>query len=225
MCEEMGHVPMNRRQRIRRTDSGAVAVEAALVLPIIAMMLFGIIEVTLLIRDDVALTSASRTGARVASAAAGAGPGVCETGPEAPPCTPASSPALAQAAADAIQRAGSAMPHDAIDYILVYKANSAGAPGPEGSTSVPSSCAGVADCVKFVWRASADTFRYDSGAWDSRTINGCVNESDTLGVYIHATHEPVTGLFGSIGLDDRAVMKFEPLSDDTCNSTRPQPHP
>jgi hypothetical protein len=216
---------MSIPSRRRRSERGAVAVEAALVVPIIAMMLFGIIEVTLLVRDDLALTSASRTGARVASAAAGAGPGTCESGPDAPPCTPASSPALAQAAADAIQRAGSAMPQDAIDYILVYKANSAGLPGVEGSTTMPSSCAGVSDCVQFVWRDSADAFRYASGAWDSRTIDGCVNESDTLGVYIHATHKAVTGLFGSVGLSDRAVMKFEPLSDDTCKSTRPHPHP
>jgi hypothetical protein len=213
------------RRRRRRSERGAVAVEAALVVPILAMMLFGIIEVTMLVRDDLALTSASRTGARVASAAAGAGPGTCETGPDAPPCTSASSPALAQAAADAIQRAGSAMPKDAIDYILVYRANSAGLPGAEGSTTMPSSCAGVSNCVQFVWRDSADAFRYASGAWDSRTIDGCVNESDTLGVYIHATHKTVTGLFGSIGLADRAVMKFEPLSDDTCKSTRPHPHP
>lgn len=216
---------MSTPRRRRRSERGAVAVEAALVVPIIATMLFGIIEVTMLVRDDVALTSASRTGARVASAAAGAGPGICESGPEAPPCTSASSPALAQAAADAIQRAGSAMPKDAIDYILVYQANSAGFPGAEGSTTMPSSCAGVSNCVQFVWRDSADAFRYASGAWDSRTIDGCVNESDTLGVYIHATHKAVTGLFGSVGLSDRAVMKFEPLSDDTCKSTRPHPHP
>ena len=211
--------------RSRRSERGAVAIEAALVVPIIATMLFGIIEVTMLVRDDVALTSATRTGARVASAAAGAGPGVCETGPQAPPCTSASSPALAQAAADAIQRAGSALPEDAIDYLLVYKANSAGYPGAEGNTRMPSSCAGYASCVMVVWRDSANAFRYNGGAWDSRTINGCVNESDTLGVYIHATHKPVTGMFGAIGLGDRAVMKFEPLSDDSCKSTRPHPHP
>jgi hypothetical protein len=211
--------------RSRRTQRGAVAIEAALVVPIIATMLFGIIEVTMLVRDDVALTSASRTGARVASAAAGAGPGVCESGPQAPPCTSASSPALAQAAADAIQRAGSALPEDAIDYLLVYRANSSGYPGGEGNKAMPSSCAGIVACVMFVWRDSANAFRYNSGAWDSRTINGCVNESDTLGVFIHATHKPVTGLFGSIGLGDRAVMKFEPLSDDSCKSTRPHPHP
>lgn len=211
--------------RSRRSEHGAVAVEAALVMPILALMLFGIIEVTLLIRDDVALTSASRTGARVASAAAGAGPGICETGPQAPPCTSASSPALAQAAADAIQRAGSAMPKDAIDYLLVYRANSAGYPGGEGNTRMPSSCAGIVACVKFVWRDSANKFRYDSGSWDSRTIDGCVNESDSLGVYLRATHKAVVGLFGNVALSDRAVMRFEPLSDDTCKSTRPHPHP
>ena len=55
-------------------------------------------------------------------------------------------------------------------------------------------------CVGFVWRDSANAFRYDSGAWDSRTINGCVNESDTLGVYLRATHKAVVGLFGDVSL-------------------------
>ncbi|MET1059025.1 MAG: TadE/TadG family type IV pilus assembly protein [Nocardioides sp.] len=205
---------------------GAVAVEAALVLPILVLILFGIIEYSLVFRDSLSITSATRQGARVASAAADAGPGVCETGPTAPPCAPAGTPALAQAAADAIQRAGSAMPKDTIDYILVYKANNKGFPGAAGNTTMPTSCAGYASCVMFVWRPSADAFRYQSGTWDSRTINACVNESDTLGVYMHATHDMVSGFFGQTKtLQDRAVMKFEPLPEDSCKSTRPVPHP
>jgi hypothetical protein len=205
------------RRRSRGREGGAVAIEAALVMPLILAVLFGIVEVSLLIRDHVAITSAVRVGSRIASASADAGPGVCDTSPGSPVCTPASSPALAQAAADAIQRAGSAMPPDSIDYILVYKANAQGYPGANGNTTMPASCAGYVNCVQFVWRDSANAFRYAGGAWDSKSINACVNESDTLGVHMKATHKGVTGIFGaSIGLADRSVMKFEPLSEDSC---------
>jgi hypothetical protein len=203
-----------------------VAVEAALVLPIVVLILFGIIEFSLVFRDSLSITSATRQGARVASAAADAGPGSCETGPTAPPCAPTGTPALAQAAADAIQRAGSAMPKDSIDYILVYKANDKGFPGANGNTTMPSSCSGYSSCVKFVWRDSLDAFRYNSGSWDSRSINACVNESDTLGVYMSASHKMVSGFFGGTKtLNDRAVMKFEPLPEDSCKPGRPNPHP
>jgi hypothetical protein len=34
---------------------------------------------------------------------------------------------------------------------------------------------------------------------------------------MHATHKGVTGIFGgAIGLADHSVMKFEPLSEDSC---------
>jgi hypothetical protein len=219
---------MEHRHRTRTgtaRERGAVAVEAALVMPLVLAVLLGLVEVSLLIRDHVAVTSAVRVGSRIASASADAGPGVCESGPEAPPCTSTSSPALAQAAADAIQRAGSAMPSDSIDHILVYKANPQGYPGAAGSTTMPSSCSGVPDCVRFVWRDSANAFRYAGGAWDSKSINACVNQSDTLGVHLQATHTFVTGMFGaSVGVADRSVMKFEPLSEDSCKPGTPAAH-
>ncbi len=207
------------------SQRGAVAVEAALVTPMLIMLLLGIVEMTLLLRDHVAVSSAVRAGARIASAAADAGPGVCETGPEAPPCTPTSSPALAQAAADSIQREGSAMPKNSIEFILVYKANDKGYPGANGVSAMPTSCSGIASCVRFVWRDSAQAFRYAEGAWDSKSINACVNESDALGVYMKARHKFLTGVFGD-GMDvrDRTVMKFEPLQDDTCKPGRPAAH-
>ena len=60
-----------------RGERGAIAVEAALVLPLLIAMMFGIVELSLMVRDDIAMTSATRAGARVAAAAAGAGPGTC----------------------------------------------------------------------------------------------------------------------------------------------------
>ncbi|WP_051552240.1 TadE/TadG family type IV pilus assembly protein [Nocardioides sp. URHA0020] len=214
-------------RRTTRDQRGAVAVEAALVLPILFTLLFGIIELSLLVRDQISVASSVRVGSRAATTtgAVVAGPGVCETGPSAPPCTPASSPALAQIAADAIQRNGMSMPKSAIDYVLVFKANDKGYPGANGNSTMPSSCTGVTNCVMFKWNDASEKFRYFSGAWASTSINACAGEADAVGIYLHATHKWVSGLFrNAIGVDDRAVSRFEPLSADTCKSTSPFPH-
>jgi hypothetical protein len=198
-----------------RSERGAAAVEAALVTPLLCLLVFGIIEMSLLMRDTVAVSSSVRTGARIASTDAGAGPGVCLASANPPPCTPQNAPALAQAAADAIQRAGSAMPKDSIQWIIVYDANSGGYPMPAGNTSLTCS----SNCVKYVWDTGLDRFRYSSGSWDSSTINACVNDPgrQAVGVAMRATHTWVTGLFGNgVDLQERSVMQFEPLSNDTC---------
>jgi hypothetical protein len=198
-----------------------VAVEAAIILPMVIMLVFGMVEFSLMVRDWVAVTSATRSGARVASASADAGPGVCETGITAPTCTPATSPAVAQSAADAIQKALTGVPPTSINYILVYKANAAGLPGT--STSMPDAC--PVDCVKFVWISSQAKFRYAGGSWSSASINACVNEQDSVGIYLNSTHKMITGLFGSSQtVADRAVMRFEPLPTDSCKSTSPNHH-
>ena len=121
------------RPRARR-ERGAVAVEAALVTPLLLVLIFGIFEVALLMRDHVAVSSSVRVGGRIASASADAGAGTCPGLPVI--CAPTSTPAFAQNAADAIQRGGSAMPKDSIDYIYVYKANDKGYPGATGSTAM-----------------------------------------------------------------------------------------
>ena len=203
--------------RTRRTERGAAAIEAALVTPLLCLLVFGIIEMSLLMRDTVATTSAVRTGARIASTDAGAGPGICVASSNPPPCTPASAPALAQAAADAIARAGSAMPKDSIQWILVYDANAAGYPQPSGNTTL--TC--TTNCVKYVWDAGLDRFRYASGTWTSSTINACTNDParQSVGVAMRATHGWMTGLFGSgVALQERSVMQFEPLANGSCAS-------
>lgn len=218
-----------RRLRRRRDERGAAAVEAALITPILVLLVFGIIEFSFVLRDYQVVSSDVRAGARIASTGAGAGPGTCDTYTGAPPCTPASSPALAQAAADAIQREGSAMPVNSINYILVYKANAQGYPGADGNTTMPSSCASTANCVKFTWQASANAgagaFRYTDGSWNSASISACfpgnaTNPLNRVGVAMNATHKMMTGLFGStVTLSDHAAFDFEPLPTSTCNGS------
>jgi hypothetical protein len=221
-----------RSRRRGRGQRGAVAVEAALVTPVLIILVFGIIEFALIMRDYVAVSSAVRVGARIASANAGAG--VCSA--QASPCTPATSPALTQQAADAIRQAGTAMPKDSIDYIFVYQANKNGYPAPAGtasasipsntSTTMPSTlagCASVANCVAYKWVDASDKFAYQNGAWDTTTINACPTTSYNVGVFMHATHSNITGFFGkTIGLGDRTVMKFEPLATTVCQPSQHQ---
>lgn len=214
-----------RRLR-RRQQRGAVAVEAALVTPILILLVFGIIEFSLVMRDYVAVSSAVRVGARMASANPGAG--TCAT--QVPACSPATAPGVAELAANAIQQAGTAMPQNSIDYIFVYQANKSGYPAPGGtaataipnntSSTMPSSvagCAAAANCVAYQWVDASSKFVYQSGTWDTTQINACATTSYTVGVYMHATHSYVSGLFGrTIGLGDRTVMKFEPLDAAHC---------
>lgn len=201
-------------------EDGAVAVEAAIVVPLLCLLVFGMIEFAFVMRDYASVSSMVRTGARIASTGAGAGPGTCDTDADAPPCTPTSSPALAQSAADAIQRSGETADPELINYILIYKANLQGYPGADGNTTMPTDCTGFANCVMFKWRPTLSEFRYASGSWNSATINACFPTAiDRVGVYMDATHPMMTGLFGdSIDLKDRAVMDFEPLKSDSCHA-------
>jgi hypothetical protein len=199
----------------RKGDRGAVAVEAALVTPLILLLITGIIELALLMRDDIALTSAVRNGGRTASANASAGPGgTNEAGDCLSPCSPGNVPMFAQLAANAVEHAGSAMPKDSIIELWVYKANDEGYPGSNGNkTWICGS-----NCVKFKWVKAKDQFRYLSGTWVSSTVNACANNNpDSVGIYMKADHNFITGFFvDKLAIDDHAVFTFEPLPTLTC---------
>ena len=211
----------------RRPERGAVAVEAALITPVILMLVLGIVEFSLALRDHVSVTSAVRTGARMATtnSALNAGNGTCEPDvpglPPVPPCSPANTPAFAQLAAQAVQQTGTAMPKDSIDYIFVYKANDKGYPGANGATTMPASitacAAATTPCVAYKWQDSRDRFIYAGGTWSAKSVNACPATADSVGVYMHVTHGFITKMFGaSIALGDRAVMRFEPLPTASC---------
>jgi hypothetical protein len=194
-------------------ERGAVAVEAALLTPLLALVLFGIIEMSLLMRDVVSVNSSVHVGTRMASVSAGAGPATCSPSP----CTPPTAPMLAQLAANSIQQAGIAMPQDQINWIIVYRANTDGYPMPAGNKAATCST----DCVKYVWSKASNKFVYSSGTWASSSINACINDASrmSVGVIMNARHPWITGLFGdSVTVQERSVMQFEPLPNDTCKA-------
>lgn len=55
---------------IRERDRGQAAVEFAIALPLVVVLVFGVIQVTVVVRDQLAIELAAREGARAAAAAA-----------------------------------------------------------------------------------------------------------------------------------------------------------
>lgn len=173
--------------------------------PFLLTFVFGIIETTLLLKDDAALTSAVRVGGREASAMAyslGQDP------------SNSAEPLFAENAAAAITQATSAMRDDHVDALYIYLA------GPRGSSGVPTSCS--ANCVSYTWDGTK--FAYAGGSWTSASINACVNNSpDSVGVYMKVTHPFTTDLFhASMPLSDYVIFAFEPLASQDC---APGTHP
>jgi len=194
------------RPRGRRSDrdEGAVAVEAALVVTLLLIpLVFGVIEISLLLRDHVAITSLVRNGARIAS----------------------SEPRKDTMPADvvnAINSSGSAIPKDSIDEMWIYKAGTNGFP--VGTSDFSTCTPGV--CVKYFWNDARDKFGPASNTigWPANSQNACIGDANSMsvGVYIKATHTYITGATALIGLgrtatvSDHAVMHFEPLPTRDC---------
>jgi Flp pilus assembly pilin Flp len=215
--KERRHVAMWVRRM--RNQRGAAAVEAALLTPLLTLILFGIIEMSFYMRDVVSVSSAVHVGTRIGSTMAGAGPATCTPAP----CTPPTSPALVQLAANAMQQSGMAMPQNQINFILIYNANTLGYPLPAGNKAAVCST----DCVKYVWSTAKSQFVYSSGSWSSPSINACINDVNrmSVGVIMNATHPWITGLFGNgATIQERNVMQFEPLTSDSCKPGLPSSH-
>lgn len=188
--------------------------EFALIAMPLILLLFLIVEAAFLMKDYVSVSSAVRSGARTASASAGAGKGTCDPG-SIDPCSPANAPKLAQAAAAAIKTNGTALNPEDIEWVIVYKPNSDGSGYPIGQNSLRCS----SSCVKYTWNPSLGRFSYSSGSWASATINACVNDPnrDSVGVGMRVNHTMASGLFGtSLPIEERTVMQFEPLESSTC---------
>lgn len=204
---------MLRRNGGWRTDRGAAAVEAVIVFPILVLLAFGAIEWTMVVKDQTEVTSVARAGARTASQLA-------------PLFNPYVAPAepISITTGKAIRSAASGLPFDAIDYVLVYKANNVGYPGKPGAKVLD--CDNTeSTCDKLIWfpdstKPGGGYFTIDPGGlWDATSINSCLGDAgaQSVGVYIKGRHDMITGLFGGAkALQSRTVMKFEPRKPGRC---------
>ena len=176
------------RHRLRR-DDGVVAVEAALVTPLLFVIVFGIIEFGMYYKDAITVTGIARSAARTASAEPRQASQITDT-------VAAITSAVASASAGSVQE------------LWIYDAGTNGFP--VGKTDF---AAGCTSCVKYTWGGSA--FAQVTGfTWDPLTQNACPNDAlhGAVGVYIKASHRFITGLFpGTLSASDHAVMRLEPI--------------
>jgi hypothetical protein len=180
--------------RARRTtadrERGAVLVEAALIFPLLIFVVLGIAEYSLAYRNSLSVSSASRAGARTASALARNANYATDT-------------------RDAVAAALSALPKSRWQEVWVYQAQKPtdAAPGLPDSGDFTS----CTKCVRFTWDAATSSWS-QAGTWDDQTQDACAGEADYIGVYVKAEHRYVTKLFGtSRTLQDHTVMRFEPI--------------
>ncbi len=188
-----------RLLRCAGTDRGAVAVEAALVIPLLLVMVLGILDTGLYLRDVSAVTSATRHGARIASA-------------EPRRVT------MVDDVAQAVAAASTVLPAESIDELWVYQAGDDGFPVGTGSfDTCPSRC------VRMTWSRATGRFVPVSGTqWPPLSINACVGDAHAMsvGVLLRVRHRMLfSSVLGSSAIrtiTDRTVMKFEPLPVRSC---------
>jgi hypothetical protein len=178
-----------RLRAARQSDRGVAAIEAAIVIPVFVMLVIGVVEFGLAFKDKLAVTSAVRAGARIASA----------------------EPRYANFATDAagqVAREGGALDMTQVTSLWVYQADATG--HPMGAGGGFGSCS--TNCIKFSWSASSNAFVVSSGSWPPASQNACQGSQDSVGVYLSFNHAAVTHVFfSSLNLTSYTVMRFEPI--------------
>ncbi len=165
--------------------------------PVLLLLVFGIIEFSLIFSDYVAVSSSVRVGARIASA------------------EPRNA-AFATDAAAQVAKEGSALNFDANTVLWVYRAGTNGYPiGKTDFSSCPTSC------LSFTWNAATKSFgTTPTGSWSATTQNACQGDSghDSVGLYLSVKDQALTKFFwDSMTLKSRTVMSFEPIPvSETC---------
>ncbi len=193
-------------------DRGAVAVEAALIFPILILLAFGAIEWGAYLRTFNEVVSVARAGARTGASLAPAYGGSPRVAIIPAPIT--------QTVMQSVQSAASALPNDAIEYILIYQANADGFPGLPANRTMTCSVMDTT-CDRYTWDTLSNTFKPTVGStWTGSAINSCLGATEngqSIGVYVQAKYRSITPLFGSErSIGTRTVMKFEPRPPGSC---------
>lgn len=186
-------MPARRRKRILG-DRGASGVEAAIVTPVVMMLLFGIVELGFVFKDYLAVAGAVRAGVRTASA----NPRMAT---------------FAQVAANKVAQTGGAMNFNDVSQLWVFKV--------DPSTNKTIGFSNFSDCnycVKFRWDSGTKAFVPITGGdtWASTTQNACSlsigGPLDRIGVYLKLKHDPFTGLvLKTIYISEASILSLEPM--------------
>lgn len=193
--------PLGRRIGRTRGDRGAALVEAAIVTPVLLLLVFGLFEMGLLFRDYLGATAAASDGARTASISA-------------------DDPRADWQVLQSIKRTSAALPEDSLKRIVIFDAGSdpANLLDPQAGCLSGSPAAGSM-CNAYTpadWDTyDADKFECDGlvpePVWCGKDRTSSDTAPSYIGVWMLVTHKYVTGFVGdSIDLTPMTVYRIEP---------------
>jgi hypothetical protein len=194
------------RVRARRSQRGAVLVEAALVLPVMILIVVGILEFGLLFTTYSTTTASTRSGARLAATS------YAQAGTVASAQNIALEQISLATAAD-LEVLNNGTPVG----MAVYKVNPSSTDGsPYGGFPGPNMAGGcTSECIRYSYNPGTQTFTKVSGSWLSP--DACGTTVDSIGVFVQSEHDYITGFFGQTrSVDGHTVMRLEPLPNDQC---------
>ncbi len=192
-------------------DRGAVLIEALIVIPLLMMMTLGIIEYGGAYREDATVASASRAGARVASALSKTDFGVV-------PALTDSGVVTATAVASVLQSLGSTGPQ----AVWIYRVE------PLNAACGPPLFTGCVYKVGYGWDPANKRFLMSplagSAPWPASKQIACptgpLGPPDQIAVWVKANHVAVTHMFGSgRTLTGQTVMRLEPDVGSNCGTS------
>ena len=199
---------LRHRLRDRRRQSrsrGAVLVEAALITPVLFLLVFGAIEIGIAMSSISATSSGARDGARFAAAN----------------LAPAANRQLvADVVADRVEddlraMTGFATPIEM--WVYHSRTDSTSTEGyPMGKTSFTAGC--DTDCYRYTWNTATKQFdRAGFEDWTVAELDACsVGGVHSVGVYVRVHHRSPSGLFGSRTLREHSNVRIEPLPLAQC---------
>ena len=208
--EVLKSLKKNRRGGVlvRRGQSGTALLEFAIIFPVLAAMIFGVLEFGFVMRDQITLANASRTAARVESVAGSQ-------------IKTADYQALL-AITGAIDKEV-----DHVNWVVIFKPNDNGDMVPQckafqpvhdqcnvytGAFINPKSGTLTQDSFGKC-QALGDNVNNDQ-SWFPETRQDVPDSgglTSTIGVYVQYTHSLITGMYGkSKTLSTKTVMHFEP---------------
>jgi TadE-like protein len=200
------------KQRQHRSETGGTVVEAALILPLFLLLIFGIIETSLFIYDINAIRGGARQAARAASVSA--------------------NDAFADYNALTTSRQSLANMANKIDGMVIFRA-------PTAKSTVPPECISALDTgldgvdtptaqcnvynVAKYWNADQLNFGFDAGSnpdptlwdrfWAPTGRNDAMTETaspDFVGVWVRVIHHSATGVIPTKPLTASFVFQIEP---------------
>lgn len=197
---------MSRPGPVGRGEHGSALVEFAFVIPVLAIMCFGVIEFGLAWQDRLTVQTAARAGVRVGSA-----DGTSAT----------SDQGVLLSVGSTLYDLGLSN----VDWVLIYKSTTTDGAVPAAClTPTPHSVSGSCNAYSGAQLQQIVAAAPGTAAWfgcgvGSLDLSWCPTSrqsiqalgNDYLGVHLRVRHPMLTGFFGSVvTVDDDAVMRLEP---------------